>query len=47
MANRAVRAARSFEDALAFLSVFALAVLLLVEVVTRRVLNKGLRNSTE
>jgi tripartite ATP-independent transporter DctM subunit len=48
MASRAktVRAFRGLEDALAFLSVFVLAVLLLVEVVTRRVLNTGLRNST-
>jgi tripartite ATP-independent transporter DctM subunit len=46
MANRAVRAVRGIEDALAFLSIFVLAVLLLVEVVTRRVLNTGLRNST-
>jgi C4-dicarboxylate transporter DctM subunit len=46
VASRIVRAVRRAEDSLAFLSIFALAVLLLVEVVARRLLNTGLRNST-
>ena len=45
VASKLVRAARGAEDSLAFLSIFALAVLLLVELVAGRVLNTGLRNS--
>jgi tripartite ATP-independent transporter DctM subunit len=45
VASKLVRAARSAEDSLAFLSIFALAALLLVELVARKALNTGLRNS--
>jgi C4-dicarboxylate transporter DctM subunit len=45
VANRLVRAAHALEDSLAFLSIFLLAAILLLEAVARKVFNTGIRNS--
>ncbi|HOW84532.1 MAG TPA: TRAP transporter large permease subunit [Candidatus Aminicenantes bacterium] len=45
MANRLARGVRRTEDALVFLAVFALAVLLIAEAAARKVFNTGIRNS--
>ena len=45
MANRLVRAVHAVEDSLAFFSLFLLAAVLLLEAVTRKVLNTGIRDS--
>lgn len=45
MANRLVRAVHAVEDSLAFFSLFLLAAVLLLEVVARKVLNTGIRDS--
>lgn len=45
MANRLARGARVAEDSLAFLAVFALAVMLIAEAFARRAFNTGIRNS--
>ncbi len=46
MANRLVRGVRAIEDALAFLSIFALAMFLLGGVVAEKVFHTGIRDST-
>ena len=45
VASRLVRAARAAEDSLAFLTIFLLAAVLLVEIVARKVFNTGVRHS--
>ena len=45
MANRLVRGAHKVEDALAFLAVFGLTMVLLAEVVAQKVFNTGIKNS--
>jgi C4-dicarboxylate transporter DctM subunit len=46
VANRLGRVVRAVEDSLAFLAVFLLAAVLLVEVVARKIFNTGLRDSS-
>ena len=45
VANRFVRSAHAVEDSLAFLSIFALAAMLLAEAFARKVFNTGIRDS--
>ena len=45
MANRFVRGLHTFEDSLAFLSIFALAAMLVAEAVARKVFNTGIKDS--
>jgi C4-dicarboxylate transporter, DctM subunit len=45
MANRFVRGLHTVEDSLAFLSIFALAALLVAEAVARKVFNTGIKDS--